>query len=196
MKKRRVLHQACAFSVAVMLVGVNAVPVVAADNNSSATTVATDEKAFNITVTFNYWDYAVGADGQHFLTKEMTRGDTITPPTLTVEEGYELKGWTINDKFFDATAQMSYEDIVRAAGTSEFVAIQAVIKPVEIKKTAHVAFNVDPEKGKFTDPAGAKTRILFRKWKQKKDMNLLDGMLVELMKQIGYQSQKHFMFQD
>lgn len=38
----------------------------------------------------------------------------------------------------------------------EFVAIQAVIKPVEIKKTAHVAFNVDPEKGKFTDPAGAK----------------------------------------
>ena len=68
MKKRRVLHQACAFSVAVMLVGVNAVPVVAADNNSSATTVATDEKAFNITVTFNYWDYAVGADGQHFLT--------------------------------------------------------------------------------------------------------------------------------
>lgn len=136
MKKRRVLHQACAFSVAVMLVGVNAVPVVAADNNSSATTVATDEKAFNITVTFNYWDYAVGADGQHFLTKEMTSGDTITPPTLTVEEGYELKGWTINDKFFDATAQMSYEDIVRAAGTSEFVAIQAVIKPVEIKKTA------------------------------------------------------------
>lgn len=127
MKKRRVLHQACAFSVAVMLVGVNAVPVVAADNNSSATTVATDEKAFNITVTFNYWDYAVGADGQHFLTKEMTSGDTITPPTLTVEEGYELKGWTINDKFFDATAQMSYEDIVRAAGTSEFVAIQAVI---------------------------------------------------------------------
>ena len=156
MKKRRVLHQACAFSVAVMLVGVNAVPVVAADNNSSATTVATDEKAFNITVTFNYWDYAVGADGQHFLTKEMTSGDTITPPTLTVEEGYELKGWTINDKFFDATAQMSNEDIVRAAGTSEFVAIQAVIKPVEIKKTAHVAFNVDPEKGKFTDPAGAK----------------------------------------
>ena len=155
MKKRRVLHQACAFSVAVMLVGVNAVPVVAADNNSSATTVATDEKAFNITVTFNYWDYAVGADGQHFLTKKMTSGDTITPPTLTVEEGYELKGWTINDKFFDATAQMSYEDIVRAAGTSEFVAI-AVIKPVEIKKTAHVAFNVDPEKGKFTDPAGAK----------------------------------------
>lgn len=123
MKKRRVLHQACAFSVAVMLVGVNAVPVVAADNNSSATTVATDEKAFNITVTFNYWDYAVGADGQHFLTKEKTSGDTITPPTLTVEEGYELKGWTINDKFFDATAQMSYEDIVRAAGTSEFVAI-------------------------------------------------------------------------
>ena len=156
MKKRTVLHQACAFSVAVMLVGVNAVPVVAADNNSSATTVATDEKAFNITVTFNYWDYAVGADGQHFLTKEMKSGDTITPPTLTVEEGYELKGWTINDKFFDATAQMSYEDIVRAAGTSEFVAIQAVIKPVEIKKTAHVAFNVDPEKGKFTDPAGAK----------------------------------------
>lgn len=49
MKKRRALHQACAFSVAVMLVGVNAVPVVAADNNSSATTVATDEKAFNIT---------------------------------------------------------------------------------------------------------------------------------------------------
>ena len=98
----------------------------------------------------------MGADGQHFLTKEMTSGDTITPPTLTVEEGYELKGWTINDKFFDATAQMSYEDIVRAAGTSEFVAIQAVIKPVEIKKTAHVAFNVDPEKGKFTDPAGAK----------------------------------------
>ena len=40
------------------------------------------------------------------------------------------------------------------------------------------------------------TRILFRKWKQKKDMNLLDGMLLELMKQIGYQSQKHFMFQD
>ncbi len=28
MKKRRVLDQACAFSVAVMLVGVNAVPVV------------------------------------------------------------------------------------------------------------------------------------------------------------------------
>ena len=137
-------------------VGVNAVPVVAADNNSSATTVATDEKAFKITVTFNYWDYAVGADGQHFLTKEMTSGETITPPTLTVEEGYEFKGWTINDTFFDATAQMSYEDIVRAAGTSEFVAIQAVIKPVEIKKTAHVAFNVDPEKGKFTDPAGAK----------------------------------------
>ena len=43
MKKRRVLHQACAFSVAVMLVGVNAVPVVAADNNSVATSAATNE---------------------------------------------------------------------------------------------------------------------------------------------------------
>lgn len=156
MKKRRVLHQACAFSVAVMLVGVNAVPVVAADNNSSATTVATDEEAFEITVTFNYWDHAKDADGQNYLTKDMKNGDIITPPTLTVEEGYELKGWTINDTFFDATAQMHYEDIVRAAGTSKFVAIQAVIKPVEIKKTAHVTFNVDPEKGKFTDPAGAK----------------------------------------
>lgn len=102
---------------------------------------------------------------------------------------------------------MSYEDIVRAAGTSEFVAIQAVIKPVEIKKTAHVAFNVDPEKGKFTDPAGAKVVTYdldetdgdahpIPKVEAKKDMNLLDGMLVELMKQIGYQSQKHFMFQD
>ena len=152
MKKRRVLHQACAFSVAVMLVGVNAVPVVAADNNSSATTVATDEKAFNITVTFNYWDYAVGADGQHFLTKEMTSGDTFTPPTLTVEEGYELKGWTINDKFFDATAQMSYEDIVRAAGTSEFVAIQAVIKVVtydldETDGDAHPIPKVEAKEG-------------------------------------------------
>ena len=43
MKKRRVLHQACAFSVAVMLVGVNAVPVVAADNNSVSTYADTDE---------------------------------------------------------------------------------------------------------------------------------------------------------
>ena len=40
MKKRRVLHQACAFSVAVMLVGVNAVPVVAADNAPAAYTNA------------------------------------------------------------------------------------------------------------------------------------------------------------
>ena len=62
MKKRRVLHQACAFSVAVMLVGVNAVPVVAADNNSSATTVATDEEAFEITVTFNYGEHAKDAE--------------------------------------------------------------------------------------------------------------------------------------
>ena len=36
------------------------------------------------------------------------------------------------------------------------------------------------------------TRILFRKWKQKKDMNLLDGMLVELMKQIGYSESETF----
>ena len=100
MKKRRVLHQACAFSVAVMLVGVNAVPVVAADNNSVAYSVDSETKvAKSATVTFGVSDteHAKINDttddyGQHVETMYAT---SSYKPELVIADGYELQEWQV-----------------------------------------------------------------------------------------------------
>ena len=102
MKKRRVLHQACAFSVAVMLVGVNAVPVVAADNNSVATSAATNEdtswqgKAWaTFTTDSSKGTFEGGTTYSSAGRLEETDYTIGYFPTVTAKEGYTWTGWEI-----------------------------------------------------------------------------------------------------
>ena len=130
MKKRRVLHQACAFSVAVMLVGVNAVPVVAADNSSVATYATTDdtqEDRGDI-----YADVHVDKSKGYFTafgpnstavsqSSNLTYGGSIYLEPVTALEGWTWTGWKITapdgfeEKVTDTT-QTTYSIVSYAKG--------------------------------------------------------------------------------
>ena len=168
MKKRRVLHQACAFSVAVMLVGVNAVPVVAADNNSVATYAATDETKDRGDM---YADVHVDTSKGYFsgwdsktpvLTNDyLGYGSSIYLPQVVALDGWTWTGWEIEapDGFVDHvtdTTQTGYQIVSTVKGAYKVEATFKQNTPAETQKTAHVTFNVDSEKGTITDPAGAK----------------------------------------
>ena len=168
MKKRRVLHQACAFSVAVMLVGVNAVPVVAADNNSVSTYADTDETKDRGDM---YADVHVDTSKGYFsgwdsktpvLTNDyLGYGSSIYLPQVVALDGWTWTGWEIEapDGFVDHvtdTTQTGYQIVSTVKGAYKVEATFKQNTPAETQKTAHVTFNVDSEKGTITDPAGAK----------------------------------------
>ena len=101
MKKRRVLHQACAFSVAVMLVGVNAVPVVAADNAPAAYTNADETwkgKAWAIiTVDSEKGSFEGGTNTNNAGHLEDNNYAIGYFPTVIPKDGYTWTGWDITE---------------------------------------------------------------------------------------------------
>ena len=154
MKKRRVLHQACAFSVAVMLVGVNAVPVVAADNSSTATYAITDEipeTSTPITISFNCYDYGEMTDqndGQAVTYENLVYGDKVTLPNVAAYDGYEFIGWGVNTNgpVLFTKGDVEYNDLVKIIGTSgRYLTLSAIFKekdatPEQAKAKISVSF--------------------------------------------------------
>ena len=165
MKKRRVLHQACAFSVAVMLVGVNAVPVVAADNNSVSTYAATDDSvARTITVNFNAYGNGTLADGSNNIPEQVvTPGEgQITVPDVKPADGYYFVGWELNrTNAIVSPSEITSNTIASLAADWDYIAFTAKFAPKteETKKTAHITFTInagDEEKGKFASETDKK----------------------------------------
>ena len=81
-------------------------------------------------------------------------------PEVTAKEGYKFVGWKgagasniswgADAKTFGVTGLCFYNE----GATDGFASIEAVFEPVEtpvVKKTAHVTFTVDSEKGSFTE---------------------------------------------
>ena len=148
MKKRRVLHQACAFSVAVMLVGVNAVPVVAADNAPAAYTNA-DETWKGKTWAIITVDSEKGTFkdyGSQTTAGFLEESDyTITLPTVIPKEGYTWTGWEItepNGNVYNLSDEVKTSlGVTPCDGEVKVVATFKKDAPAEKETTTLVTFN-------------------------------------------------------
>ena len=148
MKKRRVLHQACAFSVAVMLVGVNAVPVVAADNAPAAYTNA-DETWKGKTWAIITVDSEKGTFkdyGSQTTAGYLEESDyTITLPTVIPKEGYTWTGWEItepNGNVYNLSDEVKTSlGVIPCDGEVKVVATFKKDAPAEKETTTLVTFN-------------------------------------------------------
>ena len=166
--KNKVLKQMLAFSLAVALVGGNSVATFAAEptngtessTNTQAATNATAEKV--AVVNFNI-ENGKFDNGTNHAQYQLRAGDEQDLPKVTVDDGYEFLGWKVSGKS-DTTwkankKSFTFEDananFYPATATEGYTTVTAEVKKVEKKKTAHITFNVDPEKGKFTNPANA-----------------------------------------
>lgn len=166
--KNKVLKQMLAFSLAVALVGGNSVATFAAEptngtESSANTQAATDATAEKFAVVNFNIENGKFDNGTNSAQYRLEAGDVQDLPKVTVDDGYEFLGWKVSGKS-DTTWKASkksftFEDananFYPATATEGYTTVTAEVKKVEKKKTAHITFNVDPEKGKFTDPANA-----------------------------------------
>ena len=151
MKKRRVLHQACAFSVAVMLVGVNAVPVVAADNAPAAYTNADETwkgKAWAIiTVDSEKGSFEDGTNTNNAGHLEDSNYAISYFPTVIPKDGYTWTGWDITEPDGDVnhlnTEFVGAKSCMVAPKDGEFKVVATFKKdaPAEKETTTLVTFN-------------------------------------------------------
>ena len=102
-------------------------------------------------------------NGTNHAQYQLRAGDVQDLPKVTVDDGYEFLGWKVSGKS-DTTWKASKESFTfedananfyPATATEGYTTVTAEVQKVEKKKTAHITFNVDPEKGKFTNPANA-----------------------------------------
>ena len=166
--KNKVLKQMLAFSLAVALVGGNSVATFAAEptngtESSANTQAATDATAEKVAVVNFNIENGKFDNGTNHAQYQLRAGDEQDLPKVTVDDGYEFLGWKVSGKS-DTTWKASkksftFEDananFYPATATEGYTTVTAEVKKVEKKKTAHITFNVDPEKGKFTNPANA-----------------------------------------
>ena len=166
--KNKVLKQMLAFSLAVALVGGNSVATFAAEPtngtesgaNTQAATDATAEKV--AVVNFNIQNGKFD-NGRNLAQYQLRAGDEQDLPKVTVDDGYEFLGWKVSGKsettWKASKKSFTFEDananFYPATATEGYTTVTAKVEKVEKKKTAHITFNVDPEKGKFKDPANA-----------------------------------------
>ena len=166
--KNKVLKQMLAFSLAVALVGGNSVATFAAEAtngtesgaNTQAATDATAEKV--AVVNFNIQNGKFD-NGTNLAQYQLRAGDEQDLPKVTVDDGYEFLGWKVSGKsettWKASKKSFTFEDananFYPATATEGYTTVTAKVEKVEKKKTAHITFNVDPEKGKFKDPANA-----------------------------------------
>ena len=165
--KNKVLKQMLAFSLAVALVGGNSVATFAAEptngtessTNTQAATDATAEKVAVVNFNIQNGKFDNGTDHAQY---KLSAGDgALNLPKVTVDDGYEFLGWEVQGKskttWKASKKSFTFEDananFYPATATEGYTTVTA--KVVEKKKTAHITFNVDPEKGKFTDPENA-----------------------------------------
>ena len=166
--KNKVLKQMLAFSLAVALVGGNSVATFAAEptngtESSANTQAATDATAEKVAVVNFNIENGKFDNGKNYAQYQLRAGDVQDLPKVTVDDGYEFLGWTVSGKS-DTTWKASkksftFEDananFYPATATEGYTTVTAEVQKVEKKKTAHITFNVDPEEGKFTNPANA-----------------------------------------
>lgn len=166
--KNKVLKQMLAFSLAVALVGGNSVATFAAEptngtESSANTQAATDATAEKVAVVNFNIENGKFDNGTNYAQYKLEAGDVQDLPKVTVDDGYEFLGWKVSGKS-DTTwkankKSFTFEDananFYPATATEGYTTVTAEVQKVEKKKTAHITFNVDPEKGKFTNPANA-----------------------------------------
>ena len=169
--KNKVLKQMLAFSLAVALVGGNSVATFAAEptngtESSANTQAATDATAEKVAVVNFNIENGKFDNGKNYAQYQLRAGDVQDLPKVTVDDGYEFLGWKVSGKS-DTTWKASKEskesftfedanaNFYPATATEGYTTVTAEVQKVEKKKTAHITFNVDPEKGKFTNPANA-----------------------------------------
>ena len=166
--KNKVLKQMLAFSLAVALVGGNSVATFAAEPtngtessaNTQAATDATAEKVAEVNFNIENGKFDNGKNSKQILIKPSDGSKDL--PKVTVDDGYEFLGWKISarDTTWPASKKnFTFKDaeafFYSATETKGYATITAIVEEKKVKKTAHITFNVDPEKGKFTDPANA-----------------------------------------
>ena len=157
--KNKVLKQMLAFSLAVALVGGNSVATFAAEptngtESSANTQAATDATAEKVAVVNFNIENGKFDNGKNYAQYQLRAGDVQDLPKVTVDDGYEFLGWKVSGKS-DTTWKASKESFTFEDANANFYPATAEVQKVEKKKTAHITFNVDPEKGKFTNPANA-----------------------------------------
>ena len=163
--KNKVLKQMLAFSLAVALVGGNSVATFAAEptngtESSANTQAATDATAKKVAVVNFNIENGKFDNGTNHAQYQLQAGDVQNLPKVTVDDGYEFLGWTVSGKS-NTTWKASKESFTFEDANANFYPATAtegyttVTAEVQKKKTAHITFNVDPEKGKFTNPANA-----------------------------------------
>ena len=166
--KNKVLKQMLAFSLAVALVGGNSVATFAAEptngtESSANTQAATDATAEKVAVVNFNIENGKFDNGKNYAKYQLRAGDVQDLPKVTVDDGYEFLGWTVSGKsettWKASKKSFTFEDananFYPATATEGYTTVTAEVQKVEKKKTAHITFNVDPEKGKFTNPANA-----------------------------------------
>ena len=166
--KNKVLKQMLAFSLAVALVGGNSVATFAAEptngtESSTNTQAATDATAEKVAVVNFNIENGKFDNGTNYAQYKLSAGDTQDLPKVTVDDGYEFLGWKVSGKrdttWRASKKSLTVEDasgsVYPATATEGYTTVTAEVKKVEKKKTAHITFNVDSEKGKFTNPANA-----------------------------------------
>ena len=166
--KNKVLKQMLAFSLAVALVGGNSVATFAAEptngtESSANTQAATDATAEKVAVVHFNIQNGKFDNGTNYAEYQLRAGDEQYLPKVTVDDGYEFLGWKVSGKSETTwkaskksfTFEEANANFYPATATEGNTTVEAIVEKVEKKKTAHITFNVDPEKGKFTDPANA-----------------------------------------
>ena len=168
--KNKVLKQMLAFSLAVALVGGNSVATFAAEptngtESSANTQAATDATAEKVAVVNFNIENGKFDNGANHAQYQLRAGDEQEQdlPKVTVDDGYEFLGWKVSGKsettWKASKKSFTFEDananFYPATATEGYTTVTAEVQKVEKKKTAHITFNVDPEKGKFTNPANA-----------------------------------------
>ena len=166
--KNKVLKQMLAFSLAVALVGGNSVATFAAEptngtESGANTQAATDATAKKVAVVNFNIENGKFDNGTNYAQYQLQAGDEQDLPKVTVDDGYEFLGWKVSGKsettWKASKKSFTFEDananFYPATATEGYTTVTAKVEKVEKKKTAHITFNVDPEKGKFKDPANA-----------------------------------------
>ena len=166
--KNKVLKQMLAFSLAVALVGGNSVATFAAEptngtESSTNTQAATDATAEKVAVVHFNIQNGKFDNGKNYANRQLKAGEEKDLPEVTVDDGYEFLGWKVSGKSETTwkaskksfTFEEANANFYPATATEGNTTVEAIVEKVEKKKTAHITFNVDPEKGKFKDPANA-----------------------------------------
>ena len=166
--KNKVLKQMLAFSLAVALVGGNSVATFAAEptngtESSTNTQAATDATAEKVAVVHFNIQNGKFDNGKNYANRQLKAGEEKDLPEVTVDDGYEFLGWKVSGKSETTwkaskksfTFEEANANFYPATATEGNTTVEAIVEKVEKKKTAHITFNVNPEKGKFTDPANA-----------------------------------------